>query len=76
MFFYNPTWKMKLVPVGFDPDRIERHCYGADTIPLSRWRYCTYGPSMRVALSTWPLEDWIILIILLCGSRNKMPVFL
>ena len=40
-FFYNPTWKMKLVPVGFDPDRIERHCYGADTILLSRWRYCT-----------------------------------
>ena len=35
-FLNNRAWKMKFVPVGFDPDRIERYCYGADTIPLSR----------------------------------------
>ena len=35
-FFYNPTWKMKLVSVRIDPERIGWPRYGADTIPLSR----------------------------------------
>ena len=38
-FFLNPIWKKELDSVGIDPDRIVWHYYGADTIPLSRWRY-------------------------------------
>ena len=38
-FFLNPIWKKKLDSVGINPDRIVWHYYGADTIPLSRWRY-------------------------------------
>ncbi len=30
---------MKWVLVGFDPDQGRFTCYGAETIPLSHWRY-------------------------------------